>query len=179
MARKQFTSLKDLEAYVQDIVLDSIEDNMALESEMKDAMQDAVSKSVYDAYRPDPQTGEPVVYARRYERGGLGDKRNMYFTYHSKTNKGTVSYFENTTRGSGFPAYGNPTDSMEGRFISELIENGQQGTTTGGTWYEQGEWSQPRPFAKTTVDYLLDDAYYPYLLRAFKSGLKKAGLDVK
>lgn len=107
------------------------------------AMQESVHTEVYEYY-------EALTYENRADKGGLSDTENMVFTKHMKVGNTVVSDFENITVG---------VDTMEGKFISELIENGG----TQGWASPTGAWTDPRPFAQATVNKLNNSEYNKYL----------------
>ncbi len=156
----KFRNLKDLEKYVQQKVEKAVKGNR-VSSIFKHTMQDKVYTEVYDYYTP-------KEYERRGANEGLADANNMNFTEHKKEGNTLVSLFENLTVGNSDPEYGHPTDSMNGYFISSLIENGSTNIHTTDSnssngWYSithldgsKGEWTDARPFAKATAQTLND-----------------------
>ena len=66
-----FSSLKDLEKYIETQLQDVMEDEVA--ETVKDNMHEAIQTSVYDMY-------SPTYYHRRYDNGGLGDINKMDVT---------------------------------------------------------------------------------------------------
>lgn len=139
-------------------------------STFRQAMVDSVYTEVYDAY-------DSTLYENRYEDGGLSDARNMVFTQHVLVGDTLVSDFENLTVGSDKPFGDFPTDSMDGFFISELIENGSDvqhnsPSNSENGWYKpDGKWAEPRPFAKATAEKLDRTSYNQHLKNAIERGM--------
>lgn len=165
----KFRNLKDLEKYVQQKVEKTIKSEM-VQDVFKDAMQDSVHGEVYAQYKP-------LQYERRGDNDGLSDKDNMIFTQHTKQDKTLVSLFENVTVGSDYPAYDHETDSMNGYFISNLIEHGSDNihetpsNSTNG-WYELGKWSEARPFVLETALMLNNPSFFNARLKwALEKGI--------
>lgn len=162
-----FRNLKDLEKYVENKVRQTILKDKSIQDTFKDAMQVSVYTEVYDYYRPSTEN-EPFEYERRYTDGGLGDTDNMVFTSHKLNGKTFESLFENVATGSDSPVYGLPTDSMNNYFISEMIEIGDE-----DDWYDpDGDWSDPRPFAKATAQ-RLNSTYSSRIKKTLENGINK------
>lgn len=147
-----FSNIKDLEKYVQGKVKDTIKSPQVL-NVFRHAMVDSVYTEVYDYYEP------------RYDAVGLSDARNMVFTKHKLNGNTFASDFENLT-----------SDSMDGYFISELIENGSdiQHTSSNSEngWYNPDEkWAEPRPFAKATAEKLDKTTYNKHLKNVLEQGI--------
>lgn len=154
-----FKSLKDLENYANSQILHSIKVNLALEDLFAEAMYDVIYTNVYSVY-------QPVEYERREEKEGLLDEKNMRFTEHSQLgSKKISSLFENVAQGQ---------DTMEGKYISEMIELGIKEPYNN----PNGIWAEPRPFTDDTTRYL-NTAKNQELLNAFKAGLLKQGIKVR
>lgn len=175
---KKFTSLKDLEMYVQNQVLEAMSKSTELKDVTQDAMEHAVETMVYNAYTP-------KSYIRRKNKGGLSDRRNMTFTYHGKLGSNQiVSLFENITTGSHYsPVYFNPQDSLFGEYISETIEKGIEKNFYNPIEQDKrGRYvSTPRPFVQegTIGNLELMSFGTNKLAEAFVKDLKKQGLNVK
>ncbi|MGE8033868.1 hypothetical protein [Lysinibacillus sp. NPDC093692] len=147
-----FSNIKDLEKYVQGKVKDTIKSPQVL-NVFRHAMVDSVYTEVYD------------YYERSYDAGSLSDARNMVFTKHKLNGNTFASDFENLT-----------SDSMDGYFISELIENGSDVQHTSSNsengWYNPDEkWAEPRPFAKATAEKLDKTTYNKHLKKALEQGI--------
>ncbi|MFJ7982430.1 hypothetical protein ACIQ1D_19390 [Lysinibacillus xylanilyticus] len=154
-----FRNLKDLERFANAQILQSISVNLALENLFAEAMYDVIWTNVYSVY-------EPIEYERREEDGGLLDERNMRFTEHIPISSKLISsLFENLAEGK---------DTMEGQYISEMIEKGIKEPYNN----PDGIWAEPRPFTSDTTRYL-NTAKNSELLQAFKAGLIRQGLKVR
>ncbi|MEQ6356550.1 hypothetical protein ABNX05_18160 [Lysinibacillus sp. M3] len=152
-----FSNIKDLEKYVQGKVKDTIKSPQVL-NVFRHAMVDSVYTEVNDYY-------DPHAYERSYDVGGLSDARNMVFTKHKLNGNTFASDFENLT-----------SDSMDGYFISELIENGSdiQHTSSNSEngWFNPDEkWAEPRPFAKATAEKLDKTTYNKHLKNVLEQGI--------
>ena len=137
-----FKSLKQLEKYAKQKVESAVKSPL-VDAVFSQAMQDSVEVEVYSYY-------QAQEYQNRYDKGGLSDMSNMQFTSHKTNGNTVVSNFENLTVG---------VDSMNGQYISEVIENGS--TTAWAT--PDGAWADPRPFTKATADRLNNSEYNGYL----------------
>ena len=137
-----FKSLKQLQKYADKQVQQAMASPL-VHSVFSQAMQDSVETEVYTYY-------QAQEYENRYDDGGLSDMANMQFTSTLKFGNTYISEFENLTVG---------VDSMEGKYISELIENGG----TEGWANPNGAWSDPRPFAHATAQKLNFSEYNGYL----------------
>lgn len=164
-------NFKDLEKLVQKKIAKTVKSPQVLKV-FRQAMVDSVYTEVYDYY-------QPSEYERRYDDGGLSDARNMAFTSHELKGNTFVSDFENLTVGSDATVYDYPTDSMNGYFISDLIENGSNNTHTSPAnsengWYNpDGRWADPRPFAKATAEKLNRTTYNKHLKDALERGINE------
>lgn len=78
---------------------------------VKDEEQKAIDKTVYDAYKPGTEDGEPWVYKRRRDNGGLRSRDNMKVNV-KRVGDGIELSVENITKGAN------------GYEISEGIEYG-------------------------------------------------------
>lgn len=124
--------LARLQADIHDVLLDEIAEGA------KDVMQNAVSDMVYDAYRP-------IVYSRRGNNGGLGDKNNMSVTSIQDgialTNEAAVN-----------TAYG-VSRFANGKSLAEIVCNGGNNYMYGDESYS---YYAPRDFITLTQNRLDD-----------------------
>lgn len=137
-----FKNLKQLQKYADKQVQKAITSPI-LSSVFAQAMQESVDTEVYAYY-------QAQEYENRGDDGGLSDMNNMQFTSTLKIGNTYISEFENLTVG---------VDSMEGKYISELIENGG----TEGWANPNGIWTDPRPFAQATALRLNHSDYNGYI----------------
>lgn len=154
---KKFNNLDELELYLQKNVMQILSRDASIERILAETMSQAVVDVVYGAY-------EPTQYQRRGDEDGLSDQRNYFITDYGIRDGKVFLTFENLTEGA---------DSMEGKFIGDMIEYGIK-----ELWNNPvGEWSEPRPFAQETVDRL--NANPTELLEALKTALMARGFTVK
>lgn len=152
-----FTNLADLEKYIKNQFASTIWMNQGIKEVIADEMSQAVEDIVYTAH-------EPETYKRRKNNDGLSDVRNVEITYIKPVNEGVYVVIENLTEGN---------DSLEGQFITDLIEEG--GTTGWDDPY--GVWTEPRPFVEVTVNRI--KANPTRLTDEVKKSLRAIGLNVK
>lgn len=140
--------------------------NEALKNEVTEAIQDeeimAIVSTVYSAYG-NYNTGEPNEYVRRYDEGGLVDRKNMI----SEVHDGVLSVYNLTPANSD---YGNA-----GYFASEIVINGGPYQFKKGafTW---GDFHDPRDFIADTYEGLRRSKAH---VTALKEGLSRQGIDVE
>jgi len=151
MASKQFTSLSQLEAYLQTKI------NATLLDEVSDAVRDEIESSISEIVF---SAGDPVWYSRRSEgnglnTGGLADKSQMDATLVSN---GVVSITDNAEPSLPW---------NNGRSLAENIEYGYNEMSN---W-----WDQPRPFISNAKENLQQTKSHVDSLR---DGLIKRGLEV-
>ena len=169
----KFKDLASLEAYLQKNIHHVMNRSAELERVLASTMSNAVYDVVYKAYTPE-------VYQRRGDEdgsgvgGGLADERNMYITSVEVVDGSVRLVFENLTQGNEdfIPIYGQPQDSLHGKFITDTIVEG-----IAANWYETGEWSNPRDFVGETAKRLRDSP--AELVQAIKNGLIAKGFSVK
>lgn len=159
-----FKDTKSALAAVQKKLQESV--NVALENQVAEAVKDeeimAIVNTVYNAYGNN-DTGEPNVYERRYDSGGLVDRANMVPQVHG----GTLSVWNLTPANAD---YGNA-----GYFAGEIVING------GPYKYPKGhntfgDFNQPRDFIEQTYHNLRSSKSH---VKALKEGLIEQGFDVK
>ena len=149
-------TLKELELILQNIIPKQIISDGRVEKVLQETMQKAVQEVVYDAY-------VPKSYKRRGSLGGLGDPRLMQITEAMMQGNTFVILFENLAKGN---------DTLEGKYLSETIENGIK-----ENWSRQGEWSNPRPFVKEVTTRITNNPQP--LIEAVKSAFVKVGFRVR
>ena len=86
----------------------------AIAEEMKDIEQEVINEVVYNAY-------SPTYYERRYEDGGLSDKKNMEHDIEETAN-GFIISVKNITKGND--EYSEAEGYTDG-YISDIIEEGK------------------------------------------------------
>ena len=86
----------------------------AIAEEMKNIEQEVINEVVYDAY-------SPTYYERRYEDGGLSDKKNMEHDIEETAN-GFIISVKNITKGND--EYSEAEGYTDG-YISDIIEEGK------------------------------------------------------
>lgn len=158
MARKsnEVKTLKELELILQNIIPKQIISDGRVEKVLQETMQKAVQEVVYDAY-------VPKSYKRRGSLGGLGDPRLMQITEAITSGNEFMILFENLAKGQ---------DSLDGKYISETIENG-----IASNWYKEGVWSEPRPFVRDVMNKIMINP--TPLIEAVKLAFTKAGFKVR
>ncbi len=106
----EFDSLAKLLKHVEKNHVRDIMNNEMAEM-VKDEEQKAIDKTVYDAYKPVTTDGEPCVYMRRRDNGGLRSRDNMKVDV-KRVGDGIEISVENVTKGAN------------GYEIAEGIESG-------------------------------------------------------
>lgn len=164
----QFKSLAEIQKFLErsDIVESVFKDPRVVEI-LRDEMQKAVNKVVYQSYKP-------KQYTRRKDDGGLSDKRNMHVTKVEIVNGTVRVLFENLTQGQNkyIPIYQQSVDSLNGQFITDTITEYRP-----ENWIRDGVWTQPRDFLTETVNNI--KANPQPLINAIKSAYVKIGFKVK
>lgn len=160
----EFKSLTELNKYLNTQMRSVMENEMA--QMVKKEESDSVQKNVYQQYQPN--NGEPYIYERRKENGGLADKSNMKSKVKNVPN-GLELSVENITKGKD--------DKFR---IDDLVEYGDG---TNGKEYEYkdnrsdtaDEYLRARPFTEKTAENILQSNAH---VQVMKNGLKAKGIDV-
>jgi hypothetical protein len=117
----EFSSLKDLEKYVNKMAKESMNKGHHVKDEVVDTGKRHVQEDVYDVYTPDPNN--PNSYKR------TGQLKEQWET-------------EETT--DGIAVYPSRRDEATGKYIPEVIETGK------GYVYDFEYSNRPRPFVENT-----------------------------
>ncbi|MEL3959403.1 hypothetical protein NST17_19820 [Caldifermentibacillus hisashii] len=163
-----FNNLNSLIKHLNERVIKNALGNEVAEK-VRDIEQRKIDKTVYSGYRPSTSDGEPWVYKRRRDNGGLRDRKNMIADV-QVTSDGVKLSVENVTTGS--------QDNFK---IADLIEYGDN---TNGKEYAYkrnrdgtaDQYLRSRPFTKNTIEELKRTGEH---IDALIDGLKKQGIDVK
>ncbi|MFJ3388761.1 hypothetical protein [Lysinibacillus sp. NPDC086135] len=164
----QFKDLNQLKRYLErGNIINTVFKDKGIENVLARTMSQAVYDVVYGRYIP-------VEYKRRRNNGGLSDVRNMKITKVEVNNGKVQVLFENLTLGQAHfsPIYEQPVDSMQGHFITDMINDG-----INEDWYRTGKWSEARPFIQETISRI--EANPSYLIEAIKSSYRKIGFEVR
>lgn len=125
---KSFNSIEDLMAYVKkDIANTVVKKSVVIE----DIMLDKIQRNVYDAYTP-------KTYERRYDNGGLYDRKNIQVTA-MPTGNGVDISITNNTIADGWD---------KGEYLDSIIEFG---TALEGD-DSVPDYAKPRPFIEPTEE---------------------------
>lgn len=124
-------------------------------AEMKDAMDKAITYTVYLAYTP-------TYYERRYDDDGLGDINNMEHDINIQGNRITIT-LKNITKGSDDDRHG---------YIGDIIASGNGYTWTRSEIYKS---QQERDFYEETANILRQGK----IMNSIKKELRKRGIFVK
>ncbi|MEM5599155.1 hypothetical protein AAHB53_27795 [Niallia circulans] len=130
---------------------------------VKDEEQKAIDKYVYDAYKPGTVDGEPWVYKRRRDNGGLRSRDNMKVDVKRVGDSIELSV-ENITKGAN------------GYEIAEGIEYGTGYEYTSNRDGTAGQYTSPRPFTQETEKEILSRDLHT---KTMKQALKSRGLDIE
>ncbi|MEK4907333.1 hypothetical protein [Niallia sp. FSL M8-0099] len=130
---------------------------------VKDEEQKAIDKTVYDAYKPGTEDGEPWVYKRRRDNGGLRSRDNMKVNV-KRVGDGIELSVENITKGAN------------GYEISEGIEYGTGYEYTSNRDGTADQYTSPRPFTQETEKEILSRDLHT---KTMKQALKARGLDIE
>lgn len=130
---------------------------------VKDEEQKAIDKTVYDAYKPGTTDGEPWVYKRRRDNGGLRSRDNMKVDVKRVGDDIELSV-ENVTKGAN------------GYAIAEGIEYGRNYEYTSNRDDTADQYLAPRPFTNETEKEILSRDLHTKIM---KQALKARGLDVE
>jgi len=168
MSKIQFKDLNQIQRYLERNAKQVFSDKR-IESVLAKTMSQSVYDVVYGKYIP-------VEYKRRRNDGGLSDVRNMKITKVEVKNGTVRILFENLTKGQTHytPIYEQPIDSLNGQFITDVINDGD---FNGDNWYRQGKWNEARPFVQETIRRI--EANPTYLIEAIKNAYKKLGFEVR
>lgn len=158
----EFDSLAKLLKHVEKNHVRDIMNNEMAEM-VKDEEQKAIDKKVYDAYKPGTTDGEPWVYKRRRDNGGLRSRDNMKSNV-KKTSEGIELSVENVTKGAN------------GYEIAEGIEYGRNYEYTSNRDDTAEQYLAPRPFTNATENEILTRDLHTKIM---KQGLKARGLDIE
>lgn len=152
-----FSSLKEMEKYIQDKINVSLEKDVA--PVVKEIMSAEVQNTVYAEY-PNPR-----VYERRLNKGGLMDINNM-------NDKLVTSGILSITNDTPFNPEYNTVNSGDG--LAGLVEFGH-GRYNGIEYdYPSDErFTNPRPFIEATREDLIQTQAHT---KALINGLKKSGI---
>ncbi|MDO6628707.1 hypothetical protein [Bacillus thuringiensis] len=151
----EFTSIEQLEAYLQRQIQETLKDDV--EKEVKKVMKHAIATNVYAKYTP-------RGYQRRFDSSrkgafGLLAEQNMKGEYHMEGNHMILSV-RNKARGD------ERADQLD-----QVIESGE-----GYDWFHSsGKRLFPRPFYQPTRDMLARTRGH---VTAMKNGLRKRGIEV-
>lgn len=144
----------------------------ALITEVADAVKEiesgAVLTEVYAAYG-NIRTGEPNIYDRRKESGGLADTNNMT----AVVSNGVLTVRNETPFNEGYGGANN------GYGLAELVEYGDGAGGKYDYWLGKntyGDFKAPRHFTAATVECLMDTGEH---IKALKNSLKAQGINVK
>lgn len=152
----QFSTLQELNIFIQNNLPKTIIDDRKVEKTLREVMIQSIKEVVYDAYTPSQ-------YKRRGINGGLLDHNLMQITEAMMQGNTFVILFENLAKGN---------DTLEGKYLSETIENGIK-----ENWSRQGEWSNPRPFVKEVTTRITNNPQP--LIDAVKTSFLKVGFRVR
>jgi hypothetical protein len=150
-----FNNLKDMYAYYQEVLNDTLKDDVY--KEVKTTLQKNIQETVYDSY-------SPKEYQRRGYNDGLIADENI------------VGELEK----DGVLAVKDIADSNDSIFGTPYTASG---TTTFAGWVEYGQvsdafgngvWTEPRPFMENTKEELKSNNV---ISKALQTGLKKRGVD--
>ncbi len=170
-----FSNMADLKDFLQKAIV-SVMSSEVVEV-AKYAEQSAIDRTVYGA-------GLPTFYIRRGENGGLSSQENMIPTISKGGNKVTMTLTNVTpynasfmpSKTVGFGSYSiadeaQPVSLMYhgGSTLAQTIEYGLVENYNAG----KGWWSKPRPFTKTTMEYLEQDKTH---IQALQIGLAGWGI---
>lgn len=146
----------------------------ALENEVAEKVRDLeqlnIDSQVYERYNiVDGTQQEPYIYQRRYDDGGLRDRKNMTAAT-KETSNGVQLSVENVTKGkddnfviAGLIEYGDGFDGM-----NYTYKENRDGTSY--------QYLNSRPFTKSTIQELKETGEH---VKALAEGLKKQDIDVK
>ncbi|MFS0657354.1 hypothetical protein AB1L07_01850 [Niallia alba] len=158
----EFDSLAKLLKHVEKNHVRDIMNNEMAEM-VKDEEQKAIDKTVYDAYKPGTEDGEPWVYKRRRDNGGLRSRDNMKVDV-KRVGDGIELSVENVTKGAN------------GYEISEGIEYGNGYEYTSNRDGTADQYTSPRPFTEETSKQILSRDLHT---KTMKQALKSRGLDIE
>lgn len=143
-----FKNLKGVQEHLEREFQKFLEESLAVEMILSEAMTIAVENVVYDAY-------EPEQYERR-KVGGLSDPKNMEIEDVTVKDNMVHLTMINTTKG---------VDSMVGKYITDTIVDGIKENWSNSN----GAWSEPRDFITAATKELKDNPQA--LLAAIKKGM--------
>lgn len=146
--------------------LNSVMSNQVAE-EIKNEQSQQVHKQVYNKYRPNAD-GEPYVYKRRGDEGGLSDTENM-----DEDTQFTVNGVELTVT--------NNTRGKDGKTdVSGLVEKGHDNgfgeyDYTRNRSGDAYKYLEARPYLEKTIEELNTNKKH---IKSAKKALRSMGLDV-
>lgn len=183
MAKKRVSSIKELKAELNKLLLETLKSQNSLTAEeIKIAESDMVEQEVYAKYKPS-------VYERRGEQGGLADIDNMKHFVREDKDKVVMSVKnltpQNTkllnlkrTDDSGQPEEyqaSNITLKKDG-YLAQLVEGGEGNNGLRYLYNNGGQYLEPRPFQQRTIEELKSNKKH---VRTLAYELKQKGLDAK
>ena len=156
----EFNNIKELQKYLNSQINQVMQNEMA--NMVKDEEQRTIDKTVYDSYKPGTSDGEPWVYKRRRDDGGLRSRENMKVNINQSV-EGVELTVENVTKGA------------QGYRIDEVIESGKGYEYTSNRDGTANQYTSPRPFTKNTEESIAAKDLHTKTMR---KALKDKGLDI-
>lgn len=150
----EFNNLKELEAFLQNKINDSLTDNVA--RQVKDEIALAVDRTIYDS-------GVPTTYERRgiaLQNGGLADQTQMEDVLESN---GVLVVTDNAQ-----PKVTGEYNGLDND--KSLTENIVRGYGSKDKW-----WNEPRDFIQSAKDEMQETKSH---VQALVNGLIERGIDV-
>ena len=169
MARKRVSSMAELNKAINGMLVDMLNKDNLVSDSIKYTESDMVEQVVYDRYAPN--SGEPWIYERRKDKGGLADVDNMYHEAAQANGKVKMKVLNLTPPNPKF----NDNNLKRGE-VAHLVEGGDGAHGLKYHGSGDGEYTDPRPFQEETVNQLLRDKEH---VQALKTELKAMGLSVK
>ncbi len=163
---KKIKNMAELNKHINKILVDSLnKENNLVANEIKYTEAEMVEQEVYAKYAPD--NGEPFVYQRRGDKGGLADVSNMEHTAQKSKGKVSMNVRNMTPPNPKF----NDNQLKDGE-VADLVENGD-GANGLNYSYPDGSYADARPFQSETVEELKNNKK---LRDALKIELRKKGI---
>lgn len=169
MAKKRANNMEELNRQINKMLVNTLnKDNNLVANEIKYTESEMVEQEVYAKYTPN--NGEPWVYQRREDKGGLADVGNMEHSAQESGGKVNMRVVNMTPPNEEFNE-----NNLQAGEVAELVEGGD-GHKGLGYSYKKGEYLKPRGFQESTKQELSRNKNHK---DALAMELRKKGLDVK
>lgn len=170
MAKKRARNMAELKKQINEKLLAELKKDNLVAEIIKHTESDMVEQEVYDRYDP-KSDGEPWVYERRRDRGGLADVTNMKHETTETDGKVKMNIRNMTPPHPSFNE-----NNLKAGEVADLVEGGDGANGLRYSNPDGGSYSEPRPFQQETINELSRNKEH---VQAMKTLLKDMGIKVK